>query len=67
MGGLDLKAIKIEQGIEAITILISTYKSPLPTSKLFIQSLEFIQLEVGLDKPILLSDFTQLKHLVTKG
>jgi len=58
MGGLDLKAIEIEQGIKAITMIISTYKSPLPTSKLFIQSLEFIQLKVGLDKPILLNDFT---------
>ena len=32
---LDLKAIEIEQGIEAITIIISTYKFPVLTSKLF--------------------------------
>ena len=35
MGGFDLRSLKIEQGIEVLGIIISTYKSTLPTSNLF--------------------------------
>ena len=42
MGGVELKLLEIEQGIEAIVITIATYNSKLPISKLFIQSLEYL-------------------------
>ena len=35
MGGFDLQLLKIEHGIEVLGIIISTYKSTLPTSNLF--------------------------------
>jgi hypothetical protein len=67
MGGLGFKKLEHEQGIESINHIISTYDSPLPTSNLFKQSLEYIQLEVGIDNPVLISSFNHYQHLVTKG
>ena len=40
MGGFALQAIEIEQEIEALSIIISSFASKLPTSKLFKHSLE---------------------------
>ena len=67
MGGFDLQSLEIEQGIEALGIIVSTYESTLPTSNLFRQSLEFAQLEVGLDKSLFLSNFKSYGDLIMDG
>ena len=36
MGGVELKSLEIEQDIEVIVMIIATYNSKLPISKLFI-------------------------------
>jgi len=46
MGGFQLKALEVEQSIESISLLITYFKSALPTSVLMKYSLEYLQLEV---------------------
>ena len=65
MRGFDLQSLEIEQGIEALEIIASTYESILPTFNLFRQSLEFAQLEVGLNKSLFLSNFKSYGSLIT--
>ena len=49
MGGFDLHLLEVEQGVEALRIIISTYNSTLLISLLFKQSLEFSQIELEID------------------
>ena len=59
MGGFALQAIEIEQGIEVLSIIISSFASKLPTSKLFKYLLEYAQLEARLYESIFLNDFNK--------
>ena len=54
MGGFKLHSIKIEQTIEALSLIISYFNSTLPTNDLLKQSLEYLQLKLDLDTLILL-------------
>ena len=67
MGGFDFQSLEIEKGIESLGIIVLTYESILPTSNLFRQSLEFAQLEVGLDKSLFLSNFKSYGSLIIDG
>ena len=67
LGGFNLRTLKIEQYIESIEIVISYFNSCLPTSKLLRQSLEYMQLESGLDVPVLLSSYKDFRILCTEG
>ena len=67
MGGFGLRSLEVEQGVEALGIITSTCNSTLPTSMLFKQSLEFAQLELGMDKSIFQLEFKRHGVLITKG
>ena len=62
----NLKTLEMEQCIESINIVILCFNLILPTSKLLHQSLEYMQLEAGLDSPILLSPFDNYRYLCTE-
>ena len=67
MSSFNLKSIQIEQIIESIGILITTFSSELPTSNLIRQSLKYLQLEIGISIPIFTMSYSNFKHLCTKG
>ena len=59
--------LEIEQDIEALELIINTYTSKLTTSKLLKQSIEYAQLEVGVEESVFLSDFKKYRALATEG
>ena len=50
LGEFRLQSLEIEQGIEVIGMIISIFSSNLPMSDLLKQSIEYTQLEIGIDK-----------------
>jgi len=54
MGGFQLKSLEMEQTIELISVFITSLTSNLPTKDLLIKSLDYTQLEKGLDVSLLL-------------
>ena len=53
VGGLKLLSIEVQQMVEAIDLFISLYNSPLSAKFLLRDSLELLQLELGLITPML--------------
>ena len=62
-----MKSLEIEQYVESIGLMISYFLSNLPISNLIKYSLELLQLEIGWDYPILLSNYNKLSFLATNG
>ena len=54
MGGFQSKSLEMEQTIESINLFITNFTSNLLTKDLLVQSLEYTQLECGLDIPVFL-------------
>ena len=67
VGGLDLGSMEYEQTVEAINLYVSLYKSTTLLANLIKDSLELIQVEVGLDCLVLELDYKKFDHLVTCG
>ena len=65
VGDLGLGFIEYEQTVEAINLFISLYQSATPSTQLLKDSLELIQVEVGLDILVLEADYKKFGHLVT--
>ena len=62
-----MQSLEIEQGIEVIGIIISTFSSNPPTSYLLKQSIKYAQLEVNIDKLLFLIDYTKYGFFTTEG
>ena len=67
VGGLGLGSIEVEQIIEASNLFVILYLSQTLSSQLLQDSLELMQVEVGLDCPVLEENYSDFGHLVTKG
>ena len=67
MGGFGLQALEVEQGIKALVIIVRTYTSNLLTSTLFKQSLEYIQLKVGIDFSVFNANFKIYGRFAIEG
>ena len=66
VGGLGLGSIEVEQIIEASNLFVTLYLSQIPSSQLLRDSLELMQVEVGLDCPVLEENYLDFRYLVTK-
>ena len=53
MGGLGLGSIEVKQITEARNLFITFYLSQTPSSQLLRDRLELMQVEVGIDLPVL--------------
>ena len=65
VGGLGLGLLEVEQTTEALNLVISLFDSLTPLSYLLKESLEYMQLESGLSKPVLEAKFSLFRKLVT--
>jgi len=65
VGGLGLGLLEIEQTTKAINLVISLFDLPTPSSFLLKESLEYMQLEAGIEKLILETKFEVFGKLVT--
>ena len=65
VGGLGLGSMEYEQTMEAINLFVSLYQSATPSAQLLKDSLELMQVEVGLDIPVLEADYKKFGYLVT--
>ena len=59
--------LKVEQGIEALRLIVNICTLILPISKLLKQSIEYTQLEVGVKESVFLLDFKKYRGLATEG
>ena len=66
VGGLKLLSIEVQQMVEAIDLFISLYNSQSPAKFLLRDSLELLQLELGLITPVLEENYQMFNDLVTK-
>ena len=66
LDGLRLGSLEYEQIVEAFNLFISLYYSATPTENLLVDSLKLMQIELGLDSPILEADYLVVGYLVTK-
>ena len=57
--------MEYEQTIEAINLFVSLYQSATPSAQLLKDSLELMQVEVGLDIPVLEANYKKFGYLVT--
>jgi hypothetical protein len=55
--GLGLESIEMEEVAEALNLIISLQSSPTLSAPLLTESLELLQLEVGLEYPVLEKEF----------
>ena len=65
VGGLGLGSIEYEQTMEAINLFVSLYQLAMPSTQLLKDSLELMQVKVGLDIPVLEADYKKFRYLVT--
>ena len=65
ISGLGLSSIDVEQTIEMIGLVITLLPILVATSFYLKEFLELLQLESGLDSPILEVDFDKLSFLTT--
>ena len=65
VGGLGLGSMEYEQTVKAINLFISLYQSAISSTQLLKDSLELIQVEVGLDISVLEADYKKFGYLVT--
>ena len=65
VGGLGLGSLELEQMVEAINLFVSLFNSDTSSSKLLIDSLELLQVDVGLDCLVLEQDFNKYRYLVS--
>ena len=65
--GLDLGLIEYEQIVEAINLFVSLYHSATPLALLLYKSLELMQMEVGIDIPILKADYKSFSFLASRS
>ena len=63
VGGLE--SIEYKHTIEAINLFVFLYQSATPSANLLRDSLELIQVEIGLDSPVLEADYKKFSYLVT--
>lgn len=66
VGGLCLDSLEFEQIVEASNLFLSLYVSPTPSSTLLRDSLGLMQIESGLDSPVLEASYSEYGYLVTK-
>ena len=66
VGGLGLKSLELEQGMESLSHLVGLWISNTPFSALLRTSLELLQLEVGTGTCMLHSSFKKLSCLATE-
>jgi len=62
---LGLLLLEVEQAVEMISLVMSLLPSSVVTSFYLRESLELLQLESGIDSPILEADFDKLSFLTT--
>ena len=55
--GLGLESIEMEEVAEVLNLIISLQSSPTLSAPLLTESLELLQLEVGLEYPVLEKEF----------
>ena len=67
VGRLGLGSLEYEQTIEASNLFLSLYISPTPSSNLLRDSLELMQIKLGLDSLVLEANYTEYGALVTRG
>ena len=67
VGRLGLDSLEYEQTIEASNLFLSLYISLTLLSNLLRDSLELMQIESGLDSPVLEANYTEYRALVTRG
>jgi len=58
VGGLGLGSIEMEEVVEVLHLIISMKLFPTPSALLLTESLELLQLEVGLECPVLEMEFS---------
>ena len=63
--GLGLESLELKQTVEAINLFVALFQSDTPSSKLLIDSLELLQVEIGLDYSVLEQDFNKYGYLVS--
>ena len=63
-GGLGLESLEVELTTEAINLVISLFDSLTLSTYLLKESLEYMQLESGLSKPVLEAKFSLFGKLV---
>ena len=65
IGGLGLPSLEVEQAVEMISLVMSLFPASVATSFYLRESLELLQLESGIDSPMLGADFDKLSFLTT--
>ena len=65
--GLGLGSMEYEQIVEAINLFVSLYQSPTPSVYLLHDSLELMQVEVGLNSPVLETGYKKYGYLVSQS
>ena len=66
VAGLGLGLIEYEQVVEVINLFISLYHSPTLLASLLNESLELMQVKVGINTPVLEADYRSFGFLVIK-
>ena len=66
IGGLGLRSLELEQGLEQLSLLTGLWTADTPSKSLLTTSLELLQLEAGSSKFILHLPFHTYAHLTTK-
>ena len=64
---LHLHSLEIEQTIKVWNLIISLFTSPTPLAILLRDSLEILQLEIGIGRPIFERKYDKFDSLITKG
>ena len=65
IGGLGLPSLEQEQLADIVGLVISLFPLKSPTSYYLKESLELMQIEVGIDTPVLESNYKKYAHLAT--